>query len=234
MKRIVLIGVGLLAMSAGTLAQAPAGNFDAALAAAPANMRDGAMVIKWKADGSYDTLRPGTNRLMCYDQAGDAGEAPISSQCTSVGNLERVKQNKIYEAKNADPKAREAAFAELEKSGQRVKPEFGSVFYTRSGKDATTVRMHVTIAVPGATAASLGIPDNNKMGGAWIMNAGTSTAHIMTPEAKVRTVCTVRGVPTHSTHFTHLRPVTTLEARQHGMPLILRGPCCRRLRWSCL
>jgi hypothetical protein len=181
MKRVLLAGIGALALTAGVLAQAPAGNFDAALAAAPANLRDGAMVIKWKADGSYDTLRPGTNRLMCYDQAGDAGEAPISSQCTSVGNLERVKQNKIYEAKNADPKVRAAAFAELETSGQRVKPEFGSVFYTRSGKDATTVRTHVTIAVPGATAASLGIPDNNKMGGAWIMNAGTSTAHIMTP-----------------------------------------------------
>jgi len=35
--------------------------------------------------------------------------------------------------------------------------------------------------VPGATAASLGIPDNNKMGGAWIMAAGTTAAHIMTP-----------------------------------------------------
>ena len=73
-------------------------------------MRDGAMVIKWKADGTYDTLRPGTNRLMCYDQSGDAGEQPVSSQCTSVGNLERVKQNKIYEAKIADRKEREAAF----------------------------------------------------------------------------------------------------------------------------
>src|SRR5215216_4184836 len=121
MKRIVLIGVGLLAMSAGALAQTPAGNFDAALAAAPANMRDGAMVIKWKADGSYDTLRPGTNRLMCYDQAGDAGEQPISSQCTSVANLERVKQNKIYEAKIADRAARETALMDLEKNGQRVK-----------------------------------------------------------------------------------------------------------------
>jgi hypothetical protein len=144
-------------------------------------MRDGAMVIKWKADGSYDTLRPGTNRLVCYDQSGDAGEQPVSSQCTSVGNLDRVKQNKIYEAKIADRTAREAALAELEKNGERVKPEFGSVFYTRQGKDASAVRLHVTIAVPGATAASLGLPDNNKMGGAWIMNAGTSTAHIMTP-----------------------------------------------------
>ena len=181
MKRVLLAGIGALALTAGAFAQTPAGNFDAALAAAPAQLRDGAMVIKWKADGTYDTLRPGTNRLMCYDQAGDAGEQPISSQCTSVGNLERVKQNKIYEAKIADRKEREAAFAEMEKAGTRVKPEFGSVWYTRQGKDAATARLHVTIAVPGATTASLGLPDNNKMGGAWIMNAGTSTAHIMTP-----------------------------------------------------
>ena len=181
MKRVILVGIGALALSAGVFAQALAGNFDAALAAAPGNMRDGAMVIKWKADGTYDTLRPGTNRLVCYDQAGDAGEAPISSQCTSVGNMDRVKQNKIYEAKIADRTAREAALTELEKNGQRVKPEFGSVFYTRSGKDASTVRTHVTISVPGATTATLGLPDNNKMGGAWIMGAGTLGAHIMTP-----------------------------------------------------
>ena len=181
MKRIFLIGVGLLAMSAGTLAQAPTANFDAALAAAPANMRDGAMVIKWKADGTYDTLRPGTNRLVCYDQSGEPSEQPFSSQCTSVGNLDRVKQNKQYEAKEADRAKREAALAELEKAGTRVKPEFGSVFYTVSGKDQASARRHVTISVPGATTATLGLPDNGKMGGAWIMGAGTSGAHIMTP-----------------------------------------------------
>jgi hypothetical protein len=181
MKRMVMIGVGLLALSAGTLAQAPAGSFDAALAAAPANMRDGAMVIKWKADGTYDTLRPGTNRLMCYDQSGEPSEQPFSSQCTSVGNLDRVKQNKQYEAMEADRAKREAALGELEKAGTRVKPEFGSVFYTMSGKDHATARRHVTIAVPGATTASLGLPDNGKTGGAWIMGAGTSGAHIMTP-----------------------------------------------------
>lgn len=181
MKRIVLIGVGLLAMSGSALAQAPAGNFDAALAAAPANLRDGAMVIKWKADGSYDTLRPGTNRLVCYDQSGEPSEQPFSSQCTSVGNLDRVKQNKVYEAKEADRAKREAALAELEKAGTRVKPEFGSVFYTLSGKDQASARRHVTISVPGATTATLGLPDNGKQGGAWIMGAGTSGAHIMTP-----------------------------------------------------
>jgi len=181
MKRIVLIGVGLLAMTGSTLAQAPAGNFDAALAAAPPQMRDGAMVIKWKADGTYDTLRPGTNTLMCYDQSGEPSEQPFSSQCTAVGNLDRVKQNKVYEAKEADRAKREAALTELEKAGTRVKPVFGSVFYTVSGKDQASARRHVTISVPGATTASLGLPDNGKSGGAWIMGAGTSGAHIMTP-----------------------------------------------------
>ena len=181
MKRIVLIGVGLLAMTGSALAQAPAGNFDAALAAAPPNMRDGAMVIKWKADGTYDTLRPGTNTLVCYDQSGEPSEQPFSSQCTAVGNLDRVKQNKQYEAKEPDRAKREAALAELEKAGTRVKPVFGSVFYTVSGKDQASARRHVTISVPGATTASLGLPDNGKSGGAWIMGAGTSGAHIMTP-----------------------------------------------------
>lgn len=181
MKAFVLIGIGLLALAASGSAQAPAANLDTALAAAPPNLKDGAMVIKWKADGSYDTLRPGTNRLMCYDQSGEPAEQPFSSQCTSVGNLERVKQNKIYEAKEPDSTKRNALLMELEKAGTRVKPEFGSVFYTVSGKDQASARRHVTIAVPGATTASLGLPDNGKAGGAWIMGAGTSGAHIMTP-----------------------------------------------------
>ena len=184
MARMILIGFSLLALSASTIAQAPApaaapGPHDKATAAAPRQMRDGAMVIKWKADGTYDTLRPGTNRLVCYDQSGEPDEPPFASQCTSVGNLDRVKQNKKFEAKEADRPKREAMFDALEKDGTRVKPEFGSVWYTMSGADQATARLHVTIAVPGATTASLGLPDNNKMGGAWIMNAGTSTAHIM-------------------------------------------------------
>ena len=39
----------------------------------------------------------------------------------------------------------------------------------------------MTIAMPGATAQSTGLPDNNKQGGVWIMNAGTTAAHIMIP-----------------------------------------------------
>ena len=33
----------------------------------------------------------------------------------------------------------------------------------------------------GRDDAVTGLPDNNKQGGVWIMNAGTSTAHLMIP-----------------------------------------------------
>src|SRR5579872_695778 len=41
-----------------------------ALVAAPANLVAEATVIKWKPDFSYDVLRKGLNRLVCYDLSG--------------------------------------------------------------------------------------------------------------------------------------------------------------------
>ena len=180
MKAIVVLTVCLAAFSGIALAQAPDESMERALAPAPRQLREGATVIKWKPDFTYETVKKGTNRLVCYDQSGEPGEQPFSAQCTSIGNLERVAQNRKFEA-NQDKAARQAALDAAEKDGSRVKPEYGSVFYTSSGADRATARTHVTIAVPGATTQSTGLPDNNKMGGVWIMNAGTSTAHIMTP-----------------------------------------------------
>jgi hypothetical protein len=149
-----------------------------ALLAAPANLRDQATVIKWKSDFTYDTLRKGTNRLVCYQRPVQPGQQPFSIECTSIGNLDRVTQNLRFEAAG-DKK--QAMLDAAEKDGSRVKPEYGSVWYNLTGPDRERARSHVTIALPGATAQSTGLPDNNKMGGAWIMNAGTSTAHLMIP-----------------------------------------------------
>jgi len=179
MKRIGVVLLGLLATSPGIVAQQPP-EIERALLAAPRQAREGAAVIKWKADFTYDTLKPGTNRWVCYEQSGLPSEQPFSVQCTSAGNLERVAQNRKFEVQT-DRAARQTALDAAEKDGTRVKPEFGSVFHTLAGADQASARLHTTIAVPGATTASLGLPDNNKMGGAWIMNAGTSTAHIMIP-----------------------------------------------------
>src|SRR3954463_10832889 len=181
MKCMVPIVLGLLAVSAGASAQAPPDeSIERALAAAPRQMKEGATVIKWKADNTYDTLKKGTNRLVCYDRSGEPGQQPFSVQCTSIANLDRVAQNRKFEA-ISDKTARQAAIDAAEKDGTRAKPEFGSVWLTMNGADKDHARIHTTIAVPGATAQSMGLADKPGQGGVWIMNAGTSTAHIMTP-----------------------------------------------------
>ena len=182
MKRSVLFVLGVLAISTSAVAQtpAPAEALEKALTPAPRQMKEGATVIKWKADNTYETLRKGTNRLVCYDRSGDPGQQPFSVQCTSIANLDRVAQNRKFEAM-ADKTARQAALDAAEKDGTRVKPEYGSVWLTMNGPDKEHARIHTTVAVPGATTQSTGLPDNNKQGGVWIMNAGTSTAHLMTP-----------------------------------------------------
>lgn len=178
MKRIVVLILGVVAVSTSALAQAPADGAERALAAAPANLREGATVIKWKPDYTYDTLKKGTNRLVCYDRSGLPGQQAFSLECTSIGNLERAAQNLKFEAMGAQ---KQPMLDAAEKDGTRAKPEYGSVWYHLMGADMEHARKHMTIAVPGATTQSTGLPDNNKQGGVWIMNAGTTTAHIMTP-----------------------------------------------------
>ena len=180
MKRVVLFVLGVVAIAPCAQAQTPDEAIERALAPAPRQMKEGATVIKFKADNTYDTLRKGTNKLVCYDRSGDPGQQPFAVQCTSLANLDRVAQNRKFEA-IADRPARQAAIDAAEKDGTRVKPEFGSMFITMSGADKDHTRTHMTVAVPGATTQSLGFPENNKQGGVWIMNAGTSTAHLMIP-----------------------------------------------------
>ena len=193
MKRIALFVLGVMAVSTSVLAQGGRGtpapppplepgasqaDVDKALLAAPAQMKDQATVIKWKPDQTYDTLRKGTNRLVCYDRSGFPGQQAFSLECTMLGNLDRAAQNLKFEAMGD---RKQAMLDAAEKDGTRVKPEFGSVWYTMNGPDKATARIHVTIAVPGATTQSMGLPSDNKQGGVWIMNAGTTTAHLMTP-----------------------------------------------------
>ena len=179
MKRIALL-VSVLALSTSAFAQAPA-DLETALTAAPnQQLKDGATVIKWKPDYTYDTLRKGTNNLVCFDRSGQPGQQPFAAECTSLANLPRVAQNLKFEAET-DRAKRTAALAAAEKDGSRIKPEYGSVWYHVMGMNKDNIRRHTTVAVPGATTQSTGLPDNGKQGGVWIMDAGTTTAHLMIP-----------------------------------------------------
>jgi len=182
MKPISLFVLGVMVVSTNALAQAPADAIEKALLAAPDNLREVATVIRWKPNHTYDTLKQGANRLVCYDRSGFPLERPFSVECTSIANLERVAQNLKFEAAGAgDEKKTQALFDAAEKNGTRVKPEYGSIFYNFRGPDRERATRHTTVAVPGATARSTGLPDTRDEGGAWVMFAGTSSAHIMVP-----------------------------------------------------
>ena len=149
MKRTVLFAMGLLALSAGTFAQAPDAAIEKALAAAPRNLKEGAAVIKFKADGTYDTLKPGTNRLSATTVRGSPDSSRLPCSATSVANIPRVVQNMKFEAM-PDKAARQAALEAAEKDGtpRQAGIRLGLVHDERPDK-AHATRVHVTIAVPG-------------------------------------------------------------------------------------
>jgi hypothetical protein len=133
MKRFALIALGVVAVAAGALAQAPPARppppppppleagasqaeVDTALLAAPANLKDQATVIR--RPDQPTRLRKGTNRLVCFDRSGFPLMQPFSVECTSLGNLDRVAQNQKTDTRRP-PKA---GGIRRTKAGTRVSP----------------------------------------------------------------------------------------------------------------
>src|ERR1700678_4186134 len=158
MKRKITLAVTLLCAATGAFAQSDQAYIDKATLAAPnAQLKAAAMVIRWKADYTYDVVRPGANpsALVCYDKSGAPLQQAVSVECTNQGNLKRAAQNMKAEALGDKAKS-EASLDAAEKDGTREKPLFGSVWYHFRGADREHGATHMTIAVPGATSASLG------------------------------------------------------------------------------
>jgi hypothetical protein len=181
MRRIALVLAAALVLPAGLTAQSDQQIIDKATAAAPNRARDAVTVISWNADHSYRVVREGTNQMVCYDRSSENRRATFDVQCTNLGNLERVAQNRRFRAMSADRDAENEMIAAAEADGTRVLPQYGSVWIAMRGEDRASAGIHTTIAMPGATTESSGFPEDRSGGGAYIMSAGTSTAHLMVP-----------------------------------------------------
>jgi hypothetical protein len=182
MKRIMIAALAVVAAASQAEAQSNQQVIERAIAPLSARAAQGAAVIRWNADGSYATLKEGTNAFVCYDRSGEPGRAAFAVQCTNTGNLERLAQNRRFETQAAGDRAALAALVSTaEENGSRVLPEFGTVWIAMNGDDMATATRHTTVAVPNATAATIGFPDNGRAGGLWIMAGGTTEAHLMVP-----------------------------------------------------
>jgi hypothetical protein len=183
MKQLTLVAVAAcMAMASPASAQTDQEMIDRALLGAPAgNVRTNASVVKWGADNKRVVIKQGTNDLVCWDQSVWPGQLPFSVHCTSSKSMDRVDQNRDFYMQYKTREAAEKAIKDAEAAGKRVLPEYGAGHYGLQGKDQASARAHVTIAVPNATAASMKIPDKPSTSGIWLMDAGTTGAHLMIP-----------------------------------------------------
>ena len=181
MKRITLAAFAMLAVASQAQAQSP--EVQRALAPLSGRNAQGAAVVHFNADGSYTTLKEGTNAWVCYDRSSDPGRPAFAVQCTNTGNLDRLVQNRKFAAQAmGDGDVLERLVAEAQANGSRVPAVFGSLWISMNGQDQASAGKHTTAAVPMATSATLGgIPNNPRAGGLWVMDEGTSEAHLMLP-----------------------------------------------------
>ncbi len=182
MKKILLASLFFAVVSTVSFAQTAEDVIARATMAAPPALQANAMVIELAADGTETVLREGTNGLVCWDRS-DEPNRSFSVQCTSEENMSRIKQNRVWSMSGKTPDEIRAMREAAEADGSREVSAFGSLYYTLNGEDAESASMHITLAVPFATAETLGLPDQGSytQAGAWIMEAGMSAAHIMLP-----------------------------------------------------
>ena len=200
MKPISLFVLGVMAVAMSASAQAQTTDRIAkettdpiakALLAAPNEaMAKDATVIKWNSDFTYETLKKGTNRMVCYDLSGWPGErGAFSVECTSSeANLPRIAQNRKFAAMGGgDMKKIEEVVAAAAKDGTRLMSEVGSIWFNVFGKSEATAIRHWFVAMPNLRGNQVGLPEVRDAGGAWLMLAGTSEAHIMLPTGPLGT-----------------------------------------------
>ena len=183
MKLVSLFVLGVLVVATSAVAQTTDPIQKALLAAPNEAAAKDATVIRWKADGTYDTLRKGTSRMVCYDLTGMPGERPWSVECTSsVANLPRIAQNRKFAAMGGgDSKKIDELVYAAAVEGTRIMPEIGSMWYNFRGNSEADATRHTQVAMPNIRGEQVGLPENRDDGGAWVMFAGSPEGHIMIP-----------------------------------------------------
>lgn len=155
-----------------------------AVLAAPADLRDGAAVLGYNAQGELVKLREGKNELICL--ANDPGKSSFSVSCYHK-DLEpfMARGRELLAQKITGPKRNEIRWKEISEGKLSMSREprtlyvlTGSGFDSSSGK-ATDAYLRWVIYVPFATPESTGLSTKASENAPWLMFPGTAGAHIM-------------------------------------------------------
>ena len=180
MKRILLVVLAAAALPAAAGAQVTEEAIARAVLAAPARVRADVSVILLNPDGTISVLRQGTNGLMCWNNTGRPGyDTPLDVECTTEENRARLEQNHKIQSAGGTPAEIQARFDEAEAKGTRALSVFGSIYYRLRGNTVDAARTHTTVATPYATGEWLGVSEQSGPGLMYLMEAGTSSAHLL-------------------------------------------------------
>ena len=179
----------LLAVSGSVAAQIPSAEIQikSAVLAAPAELREGAMVYGYNDKGDWIVLRNGTNAMVCL--ADNPKEEGFSASCYQK-DLDpfMARGRELKSAGKSQKEIFDVRETEV-KSGKLLMPKQPTTLFVYSAAadgyntqtgEVTKGKFRYVVYVPYATAESTGLPLKPEAPGMpWLMNPGTHRAHIM-------------------------------------------------------
>jgi hypothetical protein len=174
----------LVSIAAAAGAPSPEVQIAGAVLAAPAELRDGAAVIGFDAQGARVQIREGKNDLVCL--ASDPTKTAFNVACYHR-DLEpfMARGRELLAQKITGAKRNEIRFKEVE-DGKLFMPREPRTLYVLTGSsfDASTGTvenpyLRWVIYTPFATPESTGLSTKASESAPWLMGAGTAGAHIM-------------------------------------------------------
>jgi hypothetical protein len=187
---VLLLGTAVgIAMAADV--PAPQTQIAGAILAAPAELREGAAVLGYTAEGVLTKLREGKNELICL--ASDPAKTTFNVACYHK-DLEpfMARGRELSAQKMPNAKRSEIRFKEIEEGKLPMSKEprtlyvlTGTSFDAASGKVQDSYLRWV-LYVPFATPQSTGLSTKASDGAPWLMGAGTAGAHIMISPPKAK------------------------------------------------
>ena len=181
------IGLPILAIAwiaAAAEVPSPQVQIAGAVLAAPAELRDGAAVLGFDAQGGRVTIREGKNEMICL--ASDPAKTTFNVACYHK-DLEpfMARGRELLAQKVTGAKRNEIRFKEVE-DGKLAMPKEPRTLYVLTGTsfDSSTGKvqdpyLRWVIYVPFATPESTGLSTKASESAPWLMAPGTAGAHIM-------------------------------------------------------
>lgn len=156
----------------------------AATLAAPPDLRDGAAVLGYNAQGELVRLREGKNELICL--ANDPGKTSFSVACYHrdlepyMARGRELLAQKVTGQKRNEIRWKEVAEGKLSlpREPRTLYILSGTGFDVNTGK-VTDAYLRWVIYVPFATPESTGLSTKASDNAPWLMFPGTAGAHIM-------------------------------------------------------